>query len=205
MKSTAECRPLSANTISTRSTAEHKILTHQEFTNPSVKDCGTEGGLNHSFRSGKNRKLPKSKPRTTLDRSPLASKSRSSEETKVSSGGLISKNTSRKRSFEGGGKTDFEALEREYRSAMEKAKEWELSMYERYSRNDYLKISSMIAYHENVERGFARCNDENHYASIRREDADGRLLSEALLGFELAKPYMKLGPIIWKQKAILKC
>jgi hypothetical protein len=180
-------------------------LTHQEFTNLSVKDCRTEGGLNHSFPSGKNSKPPKTKSNSTLDRLPLLSKSGSSEETKISSGDLISKNTSKKRSFVGGGKTDFEALEREYHSAMEESRKWELLMYDHYSRDDYLKIVSMIAYLKNVERGFAWCNDENHYASIRREDVDGRLFNEAMRGFELAKRYMKLGPIIWKWKATLEC
>ena len=98
---------------------------------------------------------------------------------------------------------DFKTLEREYRSAIEKAKEWELSLYKRYSIDDCLNIESMIAYLKNIERGFARYNGDNHYASIRREDADGRLFSKAMLGFELSKPYMKLGLIIWKRNAML--
>lgn len=116
----------------------------------------------------------------------------------------MSKQTSSKRSFEGDDEMEFKALERQYHSAMKKAGEWELSMRGRYSRNDTLKIVSMMAYLKNVERGFAQCNDENHYASIRREDVDGRLFSEAIRGFELAKEYMKLGPIIWKRNAMLK-
>jgi hypothetical protein len=198
-----DCPPL-ANTIWTRSSAEHNLLTGQEFSNLPSKDCKTEGGVNCSPRSGKNNKPPRTKSRTTSDRSPPISKSSSSEQAKASSSGMISKNTSRKRSLEGACDADFEALEREYKSAFEKAEEWELSMYEHYSRGDCLNISSMMAYHKNVERGFARCNDENLYASIRREDADGRLFNEAMRGFELAKPCMKLGPIIWKRNAMLK-
>ena len=69
MKSTTECRLLSANTISTRCTAEHRMSTEEAYIGLSSNGCGTEGGLNHSFRSGRNSKPPETKSRTTLDSS----------------------------------------------------------------------------------------------------------------------------------------
>ena len=170
----------------------------------SAKGCGTEGGLDPNFRSGRKVIQRKVKSTTISNKLPPLSKHDSSGESKASSDDLNSNDLCKKRSFEGVSEIDFEELECEFRSAVEKARVWELSMIERYSSDDVLKIGSMLSYLKNIESGFARYNDENHYASIRRADIDGHLFDEAMCGFELAKKYLQLGPVIWKRNARMK-
>ena len=169
----------------------------------SAKGCGTEGGSDPNCRSGRKIIQRKVKSTTISNKSPPLSKHDSSGESKASSDDLNFNDLCKKRSF-GVSEIDFEALECEFRSALDKARVWELSMIERHSDDDVLKIGSMLSYLKNIESGFARYNDENHYASIRRADIDGRLLDEAMCGFELAKKYLQLGPVIWKRNARIK-
>ena len=100
---------------------------------------------------------------------------------------------------------EFRVLNSEYKVAMEHAKIWELSVYETYNGRQTLHIMSMLAYMKNQYRGFSHCNNEHHYNSIRTNDVDGRLFTEATHGFELSKKYMLLGPAIWKWNAEKKC
>lgn len=95
----------------------------------------------------------------------------------------------------------FELLNNEYEIARSEAKKWELMVYEKYINGEQYLIMGMLAYLENIERGFGKHNDEKQYANIRKNDTSGRLFAETLRGFELSKKYISIAPIIWKMKA----
>ena len=95
----------------------------------------------------------------------------------------------------------FELLNNEYEIARSEAKKWGLMVYEKYINGEQYLIMGMLAYLENIERGFGKHNDEKQYANIRKNDTSGRLFAETLRGFELSKKYISIGPIIWQMKA----
>ena len=64
-----------------------------------------------------------------------------------------------------------------------------------------MSIMGILAYLENVERGFGRYNNEKVYASARKDDVSGELFEEATRGFELSKKYIALAPLIWNLNA----
>ena len=95
----------------------------------------------------------------------------------------------------------FELLNNEYEIAKSQAKEWELAVYAKYINGEQYLIMGMLAYLENIERGFGKYNNEKQYASIRKNDTSGRLFAETLRGFEFSKKYISIAPILCKMKA----
>lgn len=75
-------------------------------------------------------------------------------------------------------KPAFDLLNPEYKAAREKAREWEHYVYGKFNKTDQLSIMGMLAYLKNMERGFGRYSDENTYASVRENDASGRLFED---------------------------
>jgi hypothetical protein len=95
----------------------------------------------------------------------------------------------------------FELLSNEYEIARSEAEKWKIMVYEKYINGEQHSIISMLAYLENIERGFGKHNDEKQYANIRKNDTSGRLFAETLRGFEFSKKYISIAPIIWQMKA----
>lgn len=91
-----------------------------------------------------------------------------------------------------------------YDAARKKSRDWELSVRTRFNKTDQLSIMSMLAYFDNIERGFSRHNDEEFYIAQRTCDTSGQLYEEAVCGFEYSKKLIHLGPLVWKIKACRK-
>jgi hypothetical protein len=98
----------------------------------------------------------------------------------------------------------FQLLHNQYEIARNEAKKWEIGVCEKYIKREQYLIMGMLAYLENIERGFGKYNNEKQYASIRKNDTSGRLFAETLRGFEFTKKYIYIAPIIceWKARAL---
>lgn len=92
-------------------------------------------------------------------------------------------------------------LSNEFEIARSEAKRWELMVYEKYINGEQYLIMGMLAYLENIERGFGKHNDEKQYANIRKNDSSGLLFAGALRGFEFSKKYISIAPIILQMEA----
>jgi hypothetical protein len=95
----------------------------------------------------------------------------------------------------------FQLLHNQYEIARSEAKNWEIGVYEKYIKREQYLIMGMLAYLENIERGFGKHNNEKQYAGIRKNDTSGRLFAETLRGFEFSKKYIYIAPIIWEWKS----
>lgn len=60
----------------------------------------------------------------------------------------------------------------------------------RYNKREMFCIEQMLAYLKNQWNRFGKCNDENCFQDIRKEDATGQLYKEAQDWFEIAKEYL---------------
>lgn len=65
--------------------------------------------------------------------------------------------------------------------------------YQTFSKSDQLSIMCFLAYLEDKEGGFDRCNNEKVFASLREGDVSGRLFAEATRGFDFSKKYKVVG------------
>lgn len=74
-----------------------------------------------------------------------------------------------------------------YFIAKSNAINWELGLDDKYNEEQVLSIMGMLAYMENMERGFGHRNDQQLYESERNEDVDDKLFMEACIGFEFFK------------------
>ena len=124
----------------------------------------------------------------------------SSEGSKESLKSLTITDISKKRSLEVD-ETYFDTLIVEYDVARSRAREWVLHVYSTFSKGDQHSIMGILAYLENVERGFGRYNNENIYASVRKDDISGQFYEEASRGFEFSKQYIALAPLVCILKA----
>ena len=73
-------------------------------------------------------------------------------------------NISKKRSLEVD-KTYFDTLCAEYDAARSKAREWKLHVRSKFTKRDQFSIMGILAYLENIERGFGRYDNEKVYSS----------------------------------------
>jgi len=85
--------------------------------------------------------------------------------------------------------TTKEETKVQYLIARSDATKWELGLDDMYNEEQVLSIMGMLAYMENVERGFGHLNDQKLYNSERIENADAgnKLFAEACAGFVFFK------------------
>jgi hypothetical protein len=124
----------------------------------------------------------------------------SSEGSKESLKSLTITAISKRRSLEVD-KTYFGTQIVEYDAARSRAREWELHVYSKFSKGDQHSLMGILAYLENIERGFGRYTNEKVYASVRKDDISGQFYEEASRGFEFSKQYIALAPLVSNLKA----
>ena len=195
-----ECRLSSVSTMSTQSTAALMESTGPVFTDLSAKDYILGDGKEVNTLYGRKKGQPERRSLMTskilLPKSNIASLKGSKESLK----NLTITNLSKKRLLEVD-KTYFDTLNAEYDAARSRAREWELHVYSKFSKRDQFSIMGILAYLENIERGFGRYNNEKVYASVRKDDISGQLFEEASRGFEFSKEYIALAPLVCGLKA----
>jgi hypothetical protein len=118
-------------------------------------------------------------------------KTNSSRANKAYSSDLSSKDTRNKP------KPDLhkESINEDLENARKLASEWELNVDKLYGEEEVITIFNLLNYHGNVDRGFARANDEQLYQSELKKDIDGILFVEAMRGLEFERGWRK----IWKE------
>ena len=94
----------------------------------------------------------------------------------------------------------FQLLNNEYEIAKSESEKWKIMVHEKYINGEQHSIISMLAYLENIERGFGRYNDEKKFEDIRKKDITGRLFTETIRGFAMSKKYISIAPILWQMK-----
>lgn len=195
-----ECRLQSVTTMSTQCTAAIMESTGPAFTDLSVKDYALGDGKEVNTLYGRKKRQPEKRSSMTskllLPKSSIASLKGSKESLK----NLTITNLSKKRSLDVD-RTYFDTLSAEYDAARSRAREWELHVYSTFSKRDQFSIMGILAYLENIERGFGRYNNEKVYASVRKDDISGQLFEEASRGFEFSKQYIALAPLVCNLKA----
>ena len=55
--------------------------------------------------------------------------------------------------------SDFDTLNNDYEIARKNAREWKFSVYSEYTKSEQYLIMGMLAYLENIERGFEKYNN----------------------------------------------
>lgn len=95
----------------------------------------------------------------------------------------------------------LQLLNDEYEKSISETKKWKSNIYENYIKREQYLIFGMLAYLENIERGFGKYNDEKLYRNIRKNDTSGRLYAETLHGFQISKIYISIAPVLWQIKS----
>ena len=99
---------------------------------------------------------------------------------------------------------EIDALEAQYKLAVDACKEWQHHIRENYNGYGTLGILNMHAYLGNVERGFGHGNDERNFQAHRSRDKDDRWLEEAKHGTILSKKVREISKQIRELKSHYK-